>query len=198
MATQQMTSTLQKLFIDAKTPIEQNATTLFLPRKDVALWRAEFNVLLVDDNRPSLDLMSEILTRLGCMVTLADNGKEAWAQFQKVPYSVVISDYVMPEISGLELCKRTKRVAPSTFFFLITGKNTDFAHYARAYAAGVDDFLFKPADFNVIRNKLQFMDRQLKVNAVLAAHAPDPGNVAGSRQRPRELNRSRSRGRASS
>lgn len=106
--------------------------------------------------------LKALITATGHSVRAASNGREAWAAFQHDPAAIVISDWHMPELDGLELC-RLVRARPHeryVYFILITaygGKQ----QYALGMDAGADDFITKPLDLDELRARLHVADRIL-------------------------------------
>jgi DNA-binding response OmpR family regulator len=74
---------------------------------------------------------------------------------------IVVSDWVMPDIDGLELCRRVRarKDAPYVYFILLTGKRISPGDYAEAMNEGVDDFLTKPLDIDALRTRLRVAER---------------------------------------
>ncbi len=64
------------------------------------------NVLVVDDEYASLEVLAFMLTGEGFQVFTASNGEEAWQRLTEAPIAVVITDYKMPKMDGSELCRR--------------------------------------------------------------------------------------------
>lgn len=71
------------------------------------------NVLVVDDMDSQRQLMSNFLERAGYAVTTADSGADALEKVKVSQPDIVVTDLVMPELTGLELCRELKR-EPST------------------------------------------------------------------------------------
>ncbi|EKU99530.1 response regulator [Leptolyngbyaceae cyanobacterium CCMR0082] len=67
------------------------------------------NILVVDDMQAQRDLMSNYLSRAGYNVTTAESGAEALVMVKANKPDIVVTDLVMPEITGLELCRELKR-----------------------------------------------------------------------------------------
>lgn len=67
------------------------------------------NVLVVDDMQAQRDLMSNYLSRAGYNVTTAESGVDALKKVKTSKPDIVVTDLVMPEITGLELCRELKR-----------------------------------------------------------------------------------------
>jgi len=107
------------------------------------------NVLLVDDDSVSRVLLASALRRAGWTVLVAEDGRDALDLHGREKVHLVISDWQMPRMDGLELCRRVRASdAPDyTYFILITATNLSRGNYERAMGSGVDDFLVKPLDF---------------------------------------------------
>jgi CheY-like chemotaxis protein len=120
-------------------------------------------ILIADDNAVSRKIMRAMAERLGYRVVEAKSGVEAWRAFQRHPIRIVISDWMMPGMSGVELCQKIRSCpkSQSTFFFLISGKKTGLGDFAQAHAAGADDFIYKPLDFYVVRNQIERAEQTL-------------------------------------
>ena len=100
-------------------------------------------VLLVDDSAVSRSLQQATLAAQGYEVTTAANGVEGWALWQRDQQRVIVADWMMPGMDGLELCRRIRAHAPSprTYFILQTVRS---GGVTEAMEAGVDDFITKP------------------------------------------------------
>jgi phosphoserine phosphatase RsbU/P len=100
-------------------------------------------ILLVDDSAVSRTLLQPVLEGRGHEVTAVDNGAEAWALWQRAGHRVVVADWMMPGVDGLELCRRIRARGPTpyTYFILQTVRS---GGVAEARQAGVDDFITKP------------------------------------------------------
>ena len=102
-------------------------------------------VLVVDDDPTAVLLVREQLRRAGHDVRTATDGEEALRLVQQHPVDVVVADWMMPEMDGLELCRSLRRFEAGRhlFFVLVTGREEE-DDVVRAFDAGVDDFLNKP------------------------------------------------------
>ncbi|MBN9517578.1 response regulator transcription factor [bacterium] len=104
-------------------------------------------ILIVDDSATTRVALAALLKRRGHAVVAAGDGDEAWWAYEKQPAQVIISDWAMPGLNGVELCRRVRATpgGPQPFFIMFTwlsGKQD----YADGKAAGVDDFIPKPID----------------------------------------------------
>jgi DNA-binding response OmpR family regulator len=117
-------------------------------------------VLIAEDDRDSRELLAWMLEKLGYQVVATPNGKEAWDAFRKGRFRLVISDVLMPEIDGLEICRRirTHKQSKYTYIIMITaliGKKD----YLEGMDAGADDFVTKPFDPDELKARLRVAER---------------------------------------
>jgi two-component system chemotaxis response regulator CheY len=124
----------------------------FKPKPDYA----QIPVLLVDDEAAALDLCMKLLERIGFTeIDTAANGAAAFASMQVRKYGIVISDWNMPEMTGLDLVRRIRadeHLARTPFLMTSVDGAVDRARFARQ--AGVNAFLIKPFDATMLRAKL--------------------------------------------
>ena len=131
-------------------------------------------LLLVDDDRDLVEVLTYVLQREGFSVVAAFDGEGAWRQFQSEQPSLVILDINMPGIDGLEVCRRIREA--STVPVVMLTARADEVDIIRALGLGADDYVTKP-----------FSPRQLvaRVKAVLRRAAVVPVGVPPSE--PEEL-----------
>ena len=120
-------------------------------------------ILIAEDDFVSVKVLQLSLEREGHEVVVANNGTEAWDLFDADPVRVIVSDWMMPGLDGLELCKKIRQRPKTdyTYFILLTAINTGRESLRMAMQAGVDDFLSKPLDREVISMRLRVADRIL-------------------------------------
>ena len=121
-------------------------------------------VLVAEDDKDSRELLTWILQKLGYQVVVAVDGKQAWDEYRHGKFRLVISDLLMPDIDGLELCRRIRAAnhRDYTYIILLTaliGKK----HYLAGMEAGADDFVTKPFDPDELRARLRVAERILKL-----------------------------------
>jgi diguanylate cyclase (GGDEF)-like protein len=108
---------------------------------------SRFPILVVEDDPVSRMLLEKTLTRAGYEVACAKDGREALSLFNEKFYPIVFTDWMMPEVDGLELCRsiRTNVSAGYVFIFLLTARDSRDDMIA-GLEAGADDYLTKPFD----------------------------------------------------
>jgi len=116
----------------------------------------ETSILVVDDTPIIRGIIHGILEPLGLRSILqAGNGEEAWKVLQEKPVHVVVADWLMPGINGLELLRRmreSERFADIPFI-MITGV-PDKTVVVEAMKLQVTDFMVKPIDGSVLKQKI--------------------------------------------
>ncbi|MEO7414529.1 MAG: response regulator, partial [Opitutaceae bacterium] len=121
-------------------------------------------VLAVEDDAVARGVLRQALKKLGHEVVEATDGAAAWELLQREPVRVVVSDWMMPSIDGLELCRRIRARAGAdyTYFILLTSNTANHENRREAGEAGVDDFLTKPLDFEELWTRLRVATRILR------------------------------------
>ena len=104
-------------------------------------------ILIADDSAVPRLILEKTLSSLGHETASASDGEDAWTRFQAFQPDVVLSDWLMPGIDGIELCRRIRGLESDryTYFVLLTAM-TEVEHTVTAMTAGADDFMVKPLD----------------------------------------------------
>lgn len=125
-------------------------------------------VLVVDDSRAQRRVLVATLTRLGFDVIEAESGEEALLILGSTHIDLVLSDWMMPGMTGLELCRRFRKMPRDQYgyFILLTSKNEKGA-VARGLDIGADDFLTKPISPDELRARISAGDRILRMEREL-------------------------------
>lgn len=114
----------------------------------------EFNILIVEDNQDLVLLMKNILSRKYNVFT-AGNGKEAMEILKEQDIQLVVSDVMMPEMNGYELCETIKNDIEYNHIpiILLTAKTSE-EDVVEAYQSGADGYLKKPFSVNVLQARI--------------------------------------------
>jgi DNA-binding response OmpR family regulator len=130
--------------------------------------------LIAEDDDVTRLLLSSALTKLGHDVYGAANGREAWEAWQGGEYSLIISDWMMPDLDGLEFCRRIRaeRRAAYTYVILLTSRSGK-TNYLEAMTAGADDFITKPFEKDAFAARVRVAERILGLHANLRAANTD-------------------------
>lgn len=127
-------------------------------------------VLVVDDSRAQRKLLSASLVRRGFSVVDAASGEEALGVAREEPPDLVISDWMMPGMDGLELCRQVRSLEHENYvyFILLTSKSEKGA-VAQGLDVGADDFLTKPVNAEELLARINAGDRILTMERELSA-----------------------------
>ncbi|MBI1756139.1 MAG: diguanylate cyclase [Fimbriimonas ginsengisoli] len=119
------------------------------------------NVLVVEDDPVSALLVKRLLAAQEIACDHALNGKQALEMHSQRPYRLVVSDWMMPEMTGIELCQAFRRAEGSYVYFVLCSAKGERADRQEAFESGVDDFLSKPLDRDELVFRLKVARRIL-------------------------------------
>lgn len=123
-------------------------------------------VLVVEDDAVSAEFLVNTLHYFGYETTVADNGREAFDLIRTGKFSIVVSDWEMPEMSGAELCRQVRRRQWSSYiFFILVTSYGGIGHVVEGLRAGADDFLTKPFHPEELRVRLRTGERVLALQS---------------------------------
>lgn len=125
-------------------------------------------ILVVDDSRAQRRILTSSLTRQGYDVTEAGTGDEALDILGREHFDLILSDWMMPGMDGLELCAAFRQLplAGYVYFILLTSK-TDKGAVAQGLDVGADDFLAKPVNPDELRARINAGGRILSMEREL-------------------------------
>ncbi|MFC3182295.1 PP2C family protein-serine/threonine phosphatase [Cypionkella sinensis] len=119
-------------------------------------------VLVVDDSKAQRKILQMQLTRWGYQVTEAASGDEALALCLAQDFDIVLSDWMMPGMSGLEFCKAFRALPREGYgYFILLTSKSEKAEIADGLDNGADDFLTKPVSSDELRARLRAGERIL-------------------------------------
>ncbi|MEL6642863.1 MAG: fused response regulator/phosphatase [Pseudomonadota bacterium] len=141
-------------------------------------------VLVVDDSPAQLDLVSRILRRRWYEVVTATSGQEALEILRETPVDLILSDWVMPEMSGLDFCRafRSENSDRYVYFILLTSK-TGREDVATGLSSGADDFLTKPVNTAELEARIAAGERLIAVERELSEKNRLLGDTLGELQK---------------
>jgi two-component system chemotaxis response regulator CheY len=129
------------------------------------MFNPKTKVLIVDDMLTMRKIVGKILKELGFTdITEAQDGQEAWAKAQTGNFGLIISDWNMPNCTGLEFLKRVRADAnlAKTPFILVTAE-AEQHQVAEAIKSGVDQYVVKPFSKDALRLKLEATYKKVSV-----------------------------------
>ncbi|HEY9040296.1 MAG TPA: SpoIIE family protein phosphatase [Roseovarius sp.] len=130
--------------------------------------RAIQRVLIVDDSRLQRRILGASLRKWGFVITEAESGEEALQICRTDPPDLVLSDWMMPGMSGLEFCGEFRRMPRENYgYFILLTSKSDKAEIASGLDAGADDFLTKPVNTGELRARIAAGERILQMEREL-------------------------------
>ena len=127
-------------------------------------------ILVAEDERASRARIVAFLRGCGQEPIAVSNGEEAWNYLREDPVSLVITDWLMPELDGPGLIRRV-RSSPHghgyTYFIMLTSRSEKEA-LVEGMEAGADDFVVKPFDQEELRVRIRAGERVIKLEHALA------------------------------
>jgi len=131
---------------------------------------AVMKVLIAEDSLTSRRLLETALVKWGYEVVSTLNGKEAWEQLQAddAPRLAVL-DWMMPEMDGVEVCRRLRRASNRNpvYVILLTCRDTK-KDLVEGLGAGADDYVAKPFDHDELRARIEVGCRIIELQTALA------------------------------
>lgn len=108
-----------------------------------------FKILVIDDDVAILELLKRTLKKQGYDVSVANNGEEGIEQAKHLRPALIICDWIMPKLTGIEVCRQVKATSElsTTQFFLLTSLGS-VSDRVTGLDAGADDFISKPIEMN--------------------------------------------------
>ena len=123
-----------------------------------------FPLLVVEDDPVSRRILEKSLTKNGRKVVTASNGREALDLLEKTFFPIVITDWMMPELDGLELCRRIRKMDwPGYIFIILLTARGAVDDIITGLDAGADDYLTKPFNKAELKARLRAGTRILEL-----------------------------------
>jgi two-component system cell cycle response regulator len=125
-------------------------------------------ILVAEDDSVSALILQRALEKMGYEVTVVGDGLEAWDLIIREDFRLVISDWMMPNMDGVQLCRRIRSRTdyPYVYLILLTAKGAREDRF-EGMEAGADDFLVKPLDATELTARLKVARRILSMQKEL-------------------------------
>jgi DNA-binding response OmpR family regulator len=141
-------------------------------------------VLIAEDDAVLRRLLQNYLEKHGHEIVAARNGADAWERFQSEEFHLVITDWMMPEVTGIELLRRIRASdAPGYVYVLLLTSRSEKEDILEGMDAGADDFVTKPFDQDELRVRLRAGERIIALEQKLlhSEQRASEGQAATSR-----------------
>lgn len=124
-------------------------------------------ILIVDDDPTLRTALTRYLQNRGYVVREARSGAEALALFEEDPADLVVSDVVMPEMDGLEFCRRLRAMRLGQLVpFIFLSSRRELSDRVEGHETGADDYLVKPFELKELTAKIEAqLERSRRVHS---------------------------------
>jgi len=113
-------------------------------------------ILIIEDDKEMRSLLKDFLEEEGYEADSANNGSEALGKLAHQPFDLIITDYRMPGLTGLDILSAVKKFQPEMPVIVITAFGGEQV-YRRSIARGADGYLEKPIHFHKLRTLIHEM-----------------------------------------
>ncbi|OWV56254.1 fused response regulator/phosphatase [Mameliella alba] len=126
-------------------------------------------VLVVDDSRAQLKMVETMVRRWGYEVMTADSGHQALEIVRRTPPDLILSDWMMPGMTGLEFCRHFRSLSQNGYgYFILLTSKSEKGDIAKGLDAGADDFLTKPVNAHELRARIKAGERIVSMERQLS------------------------------
>jgi sigma-B regulation protein RsbU (phosphoserine phosphatase) len=126
-------------------------------------------VLVVDDSRAQLKMVETMVRRWGYEVMTADSGHQALEIVRRSPPDLILSDWMMPGMTGLEFCRHFRGLSQNGYgYFILLTSKSEKGDIAKGLDAGADDFLTKPVNAHELRARIKAGERIVSMERQLS------------------------------
>jgi DNA-binding response OmpR family regulator len=132
---------------------------------------AAIKVLIADDDPPTRVLLRAAISQWGYQVIEAQDGEEAWDLLQQAdaPHLIIL-DWLMPKIDGIDLCRRIKKSLEYHPYVILLTQVAGTSNIIKGLEAGADEFLSKPFNMAELRSRLSVASRIIHFEFEMKAH----------------------------
>ncbi len=122
-------------------------------------------VLIAEDDAPSRVYLENLLSDWGYEATACETGAQAWERYLAGGFRLVISERLMPEINGTELCRKIRADSDEHCYFILLSASFDKIDFAQEIDSGVDVLLTKPLDAEDLKRHLKVVESLLALRS---------------------------------
>ncbi len=132
-------------------------------------------ILIAEDDLTSRRHLEVVLTKWGYDIVSCSNGKQAWEELQeKHAPKLAILDWMMPEIEGIEICNRLRKLDTQTpVYVILLTTQKEKEDIVKGLEAGADDYIIKPFEPNELQARIRVGCRILQLQEKLANRIKD-------------------------
>lgn len=131
----------------------------------------KYKLLVVEDQTDIRTAIQASMTRSGYDVAAAENGEQAWNLFQSEEFHVILTDMMLPGISGEELIKRIRK--NSDIPIIVISALTDELFQINVYEYKIDDYISKPFSMNLLAYKIEAVIRRTYTESLMEIEYKD-------------------------
>jgi DNA-binding response OmpR family regulator len=117
-------------------------------------------ILVVDDDTDITELLQTYFSELGYTVDIAHNGNKTESLTENLSYDLIILDLVLPDIDGVDLCRRLREKTIKTPIIMISGIKLDTVDMVTGLDNGADDYLVKPFQLTELSARIRALLRR--------------------------------------
>lgn len=123
-------------------------------------------ILVVDDELVSRKKMDRLLQNLGYQTRVAEGGPQAWDIWKLERPRIVITDWKMPHMDGLDLCKKIRSAESESYTYIIfVSSKNEVQDVIQGMAAGADDYICKPFNMGEVKVRVKAGERIIKLQS---------------------------------
>lgn len=116
-------------------------------------------ILLVEDDAYLAEALSEAIADQLYVVEIAADGEAAWEQIRVIEYDLILLDFMLPKLNGIQLCHRLRSHSYSVPILMITARDTS-TDKVMGLDAGADDYMVKPIDLQELLARIRALLRR--------------------------------------
>ena len=123
-------------------------------------------ILVADDERDILEMLTYTLEKEGYEVACAENGEETLQKANKIIPNIVLLDIMMPKMDGIEVCRTLRQDSrfDNTYILILTARGEEYSEVA-GFDAGADDYIVKPVKLRSLVKRLGALQRRAQINS---------------------------------